>query len=39
MIFEKWWNNDTKVFQIINYKKAWKENGNKPRIALHEYGH
>lgn len=27
MIFEKWWHNDTKVFQIINYKKAWKENG------------
>ena len=38
MIFEKWWNNDTKVFQIINYKKAWKENGIKPMIAVHENG-
>ena len=38
VIFEKWWDNDTKVFQIINYKKAWKENGNKPRIDLFENG-
>lgn len=38
VIFEKWWDNDTKVFQIINYKKVWKENGNKPRIKLFENG-
>lgn len=34
-IFEKWWDNSTKCFSIINYKKAWKENGNKPRISFH----
>lgn len=37
-IFEKWWAKDTKVFSIINYKKAWKENGNKPRITIFENG-
>ena len=35
-IFEKWWGN--KVFSITNYKKSWKENGNKPRLALHHNG-
>lgn len=34
-IFEKWWDNSTKCFSIINYKKAWKENGNKPRVDFH----
>ena len=38
IILEKWWNNDTKVFSIINYKKAWRENGNKPRISFFENG-
>ena len=38
IIFEKWWSNDTKVFSIINYKKSWKENGNKPRIDFFENG-
>lgn len=38
IIFEKWWADDTKVFQIINYKKVWKENGNKPRITIFENG-
>lgn len=37
-IFEFWWRNGTKVFQIINYRKAWKECGNKPRVFLHENG-
>lgn len=35
-IFEKWFNDGDKVLQITNYKKSWKENGNKPRILLHE---
>ena len=29
-IIEWWWADDNKVFQITNYKKAWKELGNKP---------
>lgn len=33
-IYEKWWNNGNKVFEIINYKQAWKENGNKPRFSF-----
>lgn len=37
-IFEKWWKKGTKVFQITNYKKSWKEVGNKPRLCLHENG-
>lgn len=37
-IFEKWWDKDTKYFGIINYKKSWKEVGNKPRLLLHENG-
>ena len=37
-IFQKWWNNGNKQFSIINYKKAWKENGNKPRIKFHWNG-
>ena len=31
-IFEKWWDRDRKCFSIRNYRKSWKENGNKPRI-------
>lgn len=27
-IYEKWWDNGNKVFQITNYKKSWKEVGN-----------
>lgn len=34
-IFEKWWDKSTKSFSIINYKKSWKEIGNKPRISFH----
>lgn len=37
-IFEKWWDNDGKCFQILNYREPWKENGNKPRITLYENG-
>ena len=33
-IYEKWWDNENKVFQITNYKKAWKEVGNKPMFKL-----
>ena len=38
ILFSKWWDKDTKNFQIVNYKKAWKENGNKPRIEYHTNG-
>jgi hypothetical protein len=37
-IFEKWWDKNTKSFSIINYKKAWKESGNKPRVDFHTNG-
>lgn len=37
-IFEKWWKHNTKSFFIINYKKPWKENGNKPRLSFHTNG-
>ncbi len=37
-VFEKWWNHGTKVFQITNYKKSWKQIGNKPRFCIHENG-
>lgn len=33
-IFIKRWNNGNKVFQIINYKKSWKEEGNPPLIKF-----
>lgn len=33
-IFQKWWKKDSKQFSIINYKKSWRENGNKPRICF-----
>ena len=38
IIYEKWWDNGNKVFQITNYKKCWKEVGNKPRINFHTNG-
>lgn len=38
VIFQKWWDKDRKQFSIINYKKAWKENGNKPRINFYTNG-
>lgn len=34
IIFEKWWNNDNKVFSIINYKEPWREHGIKPHIRF-----
>ena len=37
-IFERWWDNGNKVFQITNYRNAWKEVGNKPRLLLHSNG-
>lgn len=37
-IFEFWWRNSTKVFQITNYKKSWKEYGNKPRLSFYHNG-
>jgi hypothetical protein len=38
IIIQKWWKNSSKCFQITNYKKAWKENGIKPRLHLHHNG-
>ena len=35
VLFEKWWDNNSKSFGIRNYKKAWKENGIKPKISYH----
>ena len=37
-IFEKWWNKNTKVFMITNYRRVWKEVGNKPRLTFHTNG-
>lgn len=37
-IFERWWDNGNKAFQITNYRNAWKEVGNKPRLLLHSNG-
>ena len=37
-IFEFWWRNDTNVFQATNYKKSWKECGNKPRLFVYSNG-
>ena len=37
-ILEIWWKNCSRCFQITNYKKAWKEHGNKPRLSLHHNG-
>lgn len=37
-IFQRWFSKETKQFSIINYKKAWKENGNKPRICFFTNG-
>ena len=34
MVFEKWWGNDSKCLAIRNYKKSWKENGNKPMLKF-----
>ena len=34
MLFEKWWDNDSKCLAIRNYKKAWKVNGNKPMLKF-----
>lgn len=38
IILEKWWDKGNKVFQITNYKEAWKEVGNKPRLSFHTNG-
>ena len=37
-IFEKWWDKGTKVFQVTNYKKSWKINGNKPKFRIYTNG-
>ena len=37
-IFEKWWNNGNKVFEIINYKKEWKEVGNPTLLRFRTNG-
>lgn|GEM_PF-2064802 len=38
ILFQKWWSRETRQFSIINYKKAWKEVGNSPRIKLFHNG-
>ena len=37
-IIEIWWKNGARCFGIRNYKKSWKENGNKPRFCVHSNG-
>ena len=37
-IVDKKWDNGNKFFSVINYKKSWKENNNKPRINYHTNG-
>ena len=36
--FQKWWNNDTKQISLMNYKKPWKEYGNKPMYCIRTNG-
>ena len=38
VLIEKWWDKGNKTFTIINYKEAWKENGNKPRLSFRTNG-
>lgn len=38
VIFEKWWDKDTKCFSIRNHKEAWKKSGTKPRVDFHHNG-
>lgn len=38
IIIDKWFSNGNKNFSIINYKKVWKEVGNKPRIHFSTNG-
>lgn len=37
-IINIWWKHGTKNFSITNYKKAWKENGIKPKLYAHTNG-
>jgi hypothetical protein len=37
-IYEKWWDNGNKVFQITNYKKVWKGVGNPPLFRFRTNG-
>ena len=37
-IYEKWWDNGNKGFQITNYKKSWKEVGNPPLFRFRTNG-
>lgn len=37
-IYEKWWDNGNKVFQITNYKKAWKAVGHPPLFRFRTNG-
>lgn len=38
ILFEKWWKYDTRLIQIANYKVAFKEYGNKPRLSFSTNG-
>lgn len=37
-LIDFWWDKSNKNFSAINYKKAWKENNNKPCIRLSSNG-
>lgn len=38
ILLEKWWDNTTKSFSIINYKKSWKKAGNPPLMRFRTNG-
>ena len=38
IIIDKWFLNGNKNFSIINYKKVWKDVGNKPRLSFRTNG-
>lgn len=37
-IFEYWWDNGNKVFDVINFAKPWKQNNIKPKLSFKTNG-
>lgn len=37
-LYEKWWDNYTKVFSIRYLKKVWKKNGIRPHLSITNNG-
>ena len=38
VIFEKWWDHDTKCFEILSYRDAWSTNGNGRQFFINDNG-